>query len=474
MATRYYSSVAAETTLVASITNGNTSIQIASATGLPALTPFTLALDYEAATEELVEVTAVAGTTLTVTRGIDGTSAAAHNAGARVRHVSSARDFSDSRTHEQAATNVHGTAVGSAVVGTNDTQTLSNKTLNDASGTLSNIDIFANSPTWVTTVNADITGTADIMKWLRDSSEPHEVAKITNNGGLFLRNQNAAADSVHNTYRIRVTFDNGTTDTFRVLSGGQVDIFGKDPTASVLDVQAAASQSGDIMRVQDSSSATLMAVQSTGKTLANRGATIAQPGVLTGAVLQVGGSNVGYSGNLTQWVSPGNAIVASINQDGAASFSSSVTAGGALTANGLAVLNAGADITGTLLVSGHTAATGTSVLTAAAGFSVDAATQAIVKSGWIIVTGVLLRTGSTLTASAAGNLTDTALCTIQASWRPDSAFGSDRMVTSFGTGFTSGGVGLNPSTGAVELLDAHSTSTIDNGHTVRFTYVYPQ
>lgn len=474
MATRYYSSVAAETTLVASITNGNTSIQIASATGLPALTPFTLALDYEAATEELVEVTAVAGTTLTVTRGIDGTSAASHNAGARVRHVSSARDFSDSRTHEATATNVHGLAVGSAVVGTNDTQTLSNKTLNSATGSLQNIDIFTSGTTWVTTVNGDTAGTSDLMKWLRGPSEPHEVAKITNNGALFLRNQNAAADSVHNTYRIRVTFDNGTTDTFRVLSGGQVDIFGKDPTASVLDVQAAASQSGDIMRVQDSSSATLMAVQSTGKTLANRGATIAQPGVTSGAVLQVGGSNAGYSGNLTQWVSPGNAIVASINQDGAASFSSSVTAGGALTANGLAVLNAGADVTGTLLVSGHTAATGTSVLTAAAGFSVDTATQAILKSGWIIVTGVLLRTGTTLTASAAGNLTDTALCTISASWRPDSAFGSDRMVTSFGTGFTSGGVGLNPSTGAVELLDAHSTSTIDNGHTVRFTYVYPQ
>lgn len=361
MATRYYSSVAAETTLVASITNGNTSIQIASATGLPALTPFTLALDYEAATEELVEVTAVAGTTLTVTRGIDGTSAASHNAGARVRHVSSARDFSDSRTHEATATNVHGLAVGSAVVGTNDTQTLSNKTLNSATGSLQNIDIFTSGTTWVTTVNGDTAGTSDLMKWLRGPSEPHEVAKITNNGALFLRNQNAAADSVHNTYRIRVTFDNGTTDTFRVLSGGQVDIFGKDPTASVLDVQAAASQSGDIMRVQDSSSATLMAVQSTGKTLANRGATIAQPGVTSGAVLQVGGSNAGYSGNLTQWVSPGNAIVASINQDGAANFSSSVTAGGALTANGLLVANAGANVTGAMTVSGTLSKSGTGI-----------------------------------------------------------------------------------------------------------------
>ena len=252
-----------------------------------------------------------------------------------------------------------------------------------------------------------------------------------------------------------------------------MDIFGKDPTASVLDVQAAASQSGDIMRVQDSSAATLFAVQNTGKTLANRGATIAQPGVTSGAVLQVGGSNAGYSGNLTQWVDPSNTIVGYVTHQGAANFSSSVTAGGALTANGLLVANAGADITGNLTVTGQTSATGTSVATAASGFSVDGATTGVLKSGWIFVTLVLLRTGATLTASATGNLTDTSLCTIASAWRPDSVFGTDRMAGQFVTGFTSGGVGLNPSTGLVELLDANSTSTIDNGHTVRVTFVYP-
>ena len=103
MTVRFYSSTAAETTLTASITSGNTSIQVGSVTGFPVLTPYTLALDYESATEELVEVTGAAGTTLTVTRAIDSTSATAHNAGARVRHVSSARDFADSRAHENAS-----------------------------------------------------------------------------------------------------------------------------------------------------------------------------------------------------------------------------------------------------------------------------------------------------------------------------------------------------------------------------------
>lgn len=467
MATRYYSSVAAETTLVASITNGNTSIQIASATGLPALTPFTLALDYEAATEELVEVTAVAGTTLTVTRGIDGTSAASHNAGARVRHVSSARDFSDSRTHEATATNVHGLAVGSAVVGTNDTQTLSNKTLNSATGNLQNIDIFTSGTTWVTTVNGDTAGTSDLMKWLRGPSEPHEVAKITNNGALFLRNQNAAADSSLSTYRLRVTKDNGTTDIFSVLSGGTITPW-TDAGQSGLQVKPRTTNNDVAIRVRNSTdTADTFAAWNNGRVDING----TDPAF---SQLDVHGASGQTAACFRVMNNDESTTHFAVAGNGAVTMNSSATVGGALTANGLVVANAGIDVTGTLTVSGHTAATGTSVLTAAAGFSVDAATQAILKSGWIIVTGVLLRTGTTLTASAAGNLTDTALCTISASWRPDSAFGSDRMVTSFGTGFTSGGVGLNPSTGAVELLDAHSTSTIDNGHTVRFTYVYPQ
>lgn len=157
MTVRYYSSVAAETTLNGSITAGNTSIQVASVTGFPALTPYTLALDYESANEELVEVTNAAGTTLTVTRAIDSTSAGSHNAGARVRHVSSARDFTDSRNHENSTMDVHGIDPTSDVVGTNDTQTLSNKTLTapTINGTVGGTASFSNT----TINNGTLTGT---------------------------------------------------------------------------------------------------------------------------------------------------------------------------------------------------------------------------------------------------------------------------------------------------------------------------
>jgi len=141
MTIRYYSSVASEKTLTGTITSGQTTMVVSNTIGLPGLTPYTLAVDYETATEELVEVTNVAGTTLTITRAIDGTSASSHNAGARVRHVSSARDFADSRTHENSDDGVHGLAPGEEIVGTDKVQTLTNKTVVNLQGSLLNPDV---------------------------------------------------------------------------------------------------------------------------------------------------------------------------------------------------------------------------------------------------------------------------------------------------------------------------------------------
>lgn len=126
MVVRYYSSVATPTTLSAGINNSTTTITVAATTGFPTLFPYTLALDFDTALTELVDVTNAAGTTLTVTRAVDGTSATSHSAGASVRHVASGRDYADSRAHENSDTE-HG--VTGFVVGTGNTQTLTNKTL---------------------------------------------------------------------------------------------------------------------------------------------------------------------------------------------------------------------------------------------------------------------------------------------------------------------------------------------------------
>jgi len=108
MARRYYSSTAVATTLSASANNSTTSITVTALSGFPVSTPWTAIIDPDTASEEVVEVTNVSGTTLTVTRGVDGTSAVSHSAGAVFRHGVSGRDFDEANSHvNDTSTDVH-------------------------------------------------------------------------------------------------------------------------------------------------------------------------------------------------------------------------------------------------------------------------------------------------------------------------------------------------------------------------------
>ena len=134
MTLRNYSSTAAQTTLAAGVDSSTSLLTVSATTGFPAV-PFILAVDAGASAQELVLVTNVAGTNLTVTRGYDSTVAVSHDTGAVVSHSHGGIDFREANTHVNASSGVHG-ATGD-VVGTTDTQTLTSKTVTLGSNTIS-------------------------------------------------------------------------------------------------------------------------------------------------------------------------------------------------------------------------------------------------------------------------------------------------------------------------------------------------
>ena len=157
MTTRKYSSRAQQTSLSSPITSPTaTTMSVVNGSSLmggKTLTgtqTYTVVIDPDTALEEIVDVTVYSsGNTLTIARGIDSPTpgtGSAHSAGAIVRHMAIGRDYQEANDHIEATTG-HG-ATG-AVVGTTNTQTLTNKTLTSptmtapvlgtpASGTLTN------------------------------------------------------------------------------------------------------------------------------------------------------------------------------------------------------------------------------------------------------------------------------------------------------------------------------------------------
>jgi hypothetical protein len=234
---RLFSSISVATTLASGIAGGNTSLSVAAGTGSALLggvtintgDQFTLALDPDTQSEEIVFATAVSSDTFTVTRARAGTSAVSHSAGATVKHVLTGDDLTwfEANSSPVASWGIRGSSSGTTtlvanaiasgtltlpattdtVVVTNATQTLTSKTLTSPT---------VNTPT-INDARQNIT--------LNAQTSTTYTLVLTDNGRLVTLN-NASPITVTVPPNSSVAFATGAIVNIQQIGAGQVTVVG--------------------------------------------------------------------------------------------------------------------------------------------------------------------------------------------------------------------------------------------------------
>lgn len=185
---------------------------------------YTVVIDPDTAVEEIIDVTARSGNVLTITRGIDGSSAVEHSAGAVVRHMVIGRDLQEANTHIENTTTAHG--VTGVVVGTTNTQTLTNKTL--TSPTITGTGAIAG--TFTGNLTGNVTGTVSgnagtVTNGVYTTDTGTVTSTMIANGTIVDADINSAA-AIAKTKIIGVALtaaDSGTITSGNIATGTIVD-----------------------------------------------------------------------------------------------------------------------------------------------------------------------------------------------------------------------------------------------------------
>lgn len=269
MALRNFTNAASACALSSGVIALDTVLPVTTYSGWPTA-PFNATLDLGGASPEIVLVQSLTPSAFTVLRGQGGTSATPHSAGVTITHTSVAADFSEANAHVNATAAVHG--VAGTVVGTTDSQTLTNKTL--TSPTLNTITSNASASAPAATFKAAGSGTQDIADF--SNSAGVALTRIAQDGGVQTptvtvlattdRQQLRVFGVAGQTLNLIQALDSASHQEFAVSRNGKVLItpFTEETTAIISTKNASASPTASALEHKDSTGAVVFHVDQNG------------------------------------------------------------------------------------------------------------------------------------------------------------------------------------------------------------------